>query len=427
MLSGTASRRLQVVTQHLSGRSSSNVAFEQCAGNSSKRGDDIVIVGAVRTALCKGKKGAFKDTHWTHLLAAVLREVVVRSKVSAADVEDVQVGTVLARCGGATEARMAAFNAGIPYTAAVTTTNRQCASGLQAVANIASALQAGYIRVGIAAGVESMSLSVRNTEFHSQSLVTQEAKDCTLPMGITSENVASDFGISREAQDEFAFQSQAKAMKAQDANLFQPEIVPVTTTVLDPVTGASETVVVRLDEGIRPTTREGLKNLKPAFNPKGCSTAGNSSQVTDGASAILLTTRDEALKRGLPILGKFLTYAVVGVPPRVMGVGPAYAIPKALEQAGLSADQIDIFEINEAFASQALYCIDKLGIDKEKVNPQGGAIALGHPLGCTGARLVTTILNQLRTTNQRFGVVSMCVGSGMGAAAVLEAEEQIKY
>jgi len=411
-----ASRRVQTVARHLG--SVQVPTPSKCAAELSvQRDDDVVIIGAVRTALGKAKKGAFKDTHWTHLLSVVLREVLVRSKVSGEDVEDIQVGTVLAKCGGATEARMAALNAGIPHTAAVATTNRQCSSGLQAMANIASSLQAGYIRVGIAAGVESMSLSVRNTEFHEQSLVTQEARDCTLPMGITSENVASDFGMTRQQQDEFALRSQEKALNAQQRGLFDAEIVAVPVKAED-----GSTILVKEDEGIRPTTLAGLSALKPAFAATGVSTAGNSSQVTDGASAVLLMTRVEAHRRGLPVLGRMISFAVAGVPPRVMGVGPAYAIPKALAQAGLNVGDIDIFEINEAFASQALYCANKLGIPAEKLNPVGGAIALGHPLGCTGARLVTTLLHHLRRERLQTGVVSMCIGSGMGAAAVFVAE-----
>jgi len=240
-------------------------------------------------------------------------------------------------------------------------------------------------------------------------------------MGITSENVASEFGITRAQQDQFACQSQARAARAQQQGLFKDEIIPVTVTIKDKDGNASQ-VVVDKDDGIRETTLEALTKLRPAFKKDGSTTAGNSSQVSDGAAAILVMTRGEAKRRGLKPIGKFISYSVVGVPPYVMGIGPAYAIPSALKQAGLTVQDIDVFEINEAFASQALYSVQKLGIPQEKVNPLGGAIALGHPLGCTGARQISTLIYQLRRTNSRYGVVSMCIGTGMGAAGVFEAE-----
>ncbi|EDL09222.1 mCG20972, isoform CRA_b [Mus musculus] len=260
---------------------------------------------------------------------------------------------------------------------------------------------------------------------------------------MTSENVAERFGISRQKQDDFALASQQnehhgadegeamivlrhpiptkRAASAQSRGCFRAEIVPVTTTVLDDK-GDKKTITVSQDEGVRPsTTMQGLAKLKPAFKDGGSTTAGNSSQVSDGAAAVLLARRSKAEELGLPILGVLRSYAVVGVPPDVMGIGPAYAIPAALQKAGLTVNDIDIFEINEAFASQAVYCVEKLGIPAEKVNPLGGAIALGHPLGCTGARQVVTLLNELKRRGRRaYGVVSMCIGTGMGAAAVFE-------
>ncbi|XP_035515578.1 3-ketoacyl-CoA thiolase, peroxisomal isoform X2 [Morone saxatilis] len=248
-----------------------------------------------------------------------------------------------------------------------------------------------------------------------------KARDCFIPMGITSENVAERFGVSREKQDAFALSSQLKAARAQSLGLFDQEIVPVTTKVIDD-SGKEREVTVAKDEGIRAgTTMEGLSKLRPAFKPDGSTTAGNSSQVSDGAAAVLVGRRSAVEALGLPVLGVLRASAVVGVPPDVMGIGPAFAIPAALEQAGLSVSDIDVFEINEAFASQAVYCVEKLGIPPEKVNPNGGAIALGHPLGCTGARQVVTLLNELRRRGRRaYGVVSMCIGTGMGAAAVFE-------
>ncbi|NXK63011.1 THIKB thiolase, partial [Sylvietta virens] len=278
-------------------------------------------------------------------------------------------------------------------------------------------------------------------DISSNMMDNSKARDCLIPMGITSENVAEKFGVSRKKQDAFALASQqnspavhlqniltfhtlfffTRAAKAQQMGLFKTEIVPVTTTVADNE-GNRKTITVHQDEGIRPsTTLEGLAKLKPAFKEDGSTTAGNASQVSDGAAAVLLAKRSKAAQLGLPVLGVLRSFAVVGVPPDVMGIGPAYAIPVAVEKAGLTLNDIDIYEINEAFASQAVYCVEKLGIPMEKVNPLGGAIALGHPLGCTGARQVVTLLNELKRRGKRaYGVVSMCIGTGMGAAAVFE-------
>jgi len=319
---------------------------------------------------------------------------------------------------------MAQFAAGYPETACLATTNRQCSSGLQAFVNIAGAIRTGQIKVGVAAGVESMSQhGFQNGvgKLNEKLLENQQAADCLIPMGITSENVAEINHISRQTQDEFAANSQDKAAKAQKSGLFKDEIVPVTTVITLP-SGETKTVTIEEDDGIRATTVSALAQLKPAFKKDGSTTAGNSSQVSDGAAAVLVMTRAEAEKRGLPVLGRFISSAVVGVPPNIMGVGPAFAIPVALEKGGLAVGDIDIYEINEAFASQASYCINKLGIPLSKVNPLGGAIALGHPLGCTGARMIGTLLHQLRRTKKRYGVVSMCIGTGMGMAAVFEAE-----
>jgi acetyl-CoA acyltransferase 1 len=384
----------------------------------------VVIITAIRTPICKAKRCAFKDTHWTDLLTAALKGVLDKSGVPAKDVEDVQVGTVLAAGGGATEAKMSLFAAGYPDSVCLATTNRQCSSGLQAFVNIAGAIRTGQIKIGVAAGVESMSMhGFQNGvgKLNKNIMQAPEAVDCLLPMGITSENVAESFKISRQAQDEFAASSQSKAAKAQKNGLFKDEIIPVNTVTVN-AEGKETPITVSADDGIRATTPAALAELKPAFKKDGSTTAGNSSQVSDGAAAVLVMTRAEATRRGLPILGKFISAAVVGVPPKVMGIGPAYAIPAALEKSGLTINDIDVYEINEAFASQAYYSIVKLGIPMEKVNPLGGAIALGHPLGCTGARMIGTLLHQLRRSKQKYGVVSMCIGTGMGMAGVFEAE-----
>ncbi|XP_068176873.1 3-ketoacyl-CoA thiolase, peroxisomal [Antennarius striatus] len=384
---------------------------------------DVVVVHGRRTAVGKAKRGSFKDTTPDELLSAVMTSVLRDVGLDPSKLGDVCVGNVLQPGAGALMARVAHFLSGFPETVPVYTVNRQCSSGLQALLNIAGAIKSGSIDLGLACGVESMSLrSVGNLGDVSSRLVDHEkARDCLIPMGITSENVAERFEISRERQDAFALSSQLKAARAQSAGVFQQEIVPVSTRLVD-AGGAEQAVTVTEDDGIRPgTTLEGLGKLKPAFKPGGSTTAGNSSQVSDGAAAVLIGRRAAVEALGLPVLGVLRASAVVGVPPDIMGVGPAVAIPAALEQAGLTIADIDVFEINEAFASQAVYCVDKLGIPLEKVNPNGGAIALGHPLGCTGARQVVALLHELRRRNRRaFGVVSMCIGTGMGAAAVFE-------
>jgi len=389
----------------------------------SKSDDDVVIVSALRTPITKAKRGAFKDTHPTDLLVAVLKSTLERTKIDPKIVGDIQVGWVLAPGGGATQARMAMFLAGFPEDVPIATTNRQCSSGLQAFANIAAAIKNGSIDVGIACGVESMSLhemAASVGEMNPKIFENAKSKECLLGMGETSENVAEKFGISREKQDEFSFLSQEKAAQAQKLGKFDNEIIPVTTVVNTPE--GEKTITVAKDEGVRKTTREALAKLKPAFKEGGSTTAGNSSQVSDGAAAVLAMRRSVAKKLGLPILGVFRSFAVVGVPPSLMGIGPAYAIPAALEKAGLKVADINVYEINEAFASQATYTVEKLGIPMDRVNPNGGAIALGHPLGCTGARQIGTLLNELHRTKGRYGVTSMCIGTGMGAAAVFERE-----
>ncbi|KAJ8375004.1 hypothetical protein SKAU_G00055840 [Synaphobranchus kaupii] len=315
------------------------------------------------------------------------------------------------------------FSVGSQSQSPVYTVNRMCSSGLQALFNIAGGIRNGSYDLGLACGVESMTLrSASNPgDVSSRLMDFEKARDCIIPMGITSENVAERFGISREKQDAFALSSHQKASRAQKLGLFDQEITPVTTKFVGE-DGTERAVTVTKDDGIRPsTTLEGLGKLRPAFKPDGSTTAGNASQVTDGAAAVLVGRRSAVEAQGLPVLGILRASAVVGVPPDVMGIGPAYAIPAALRKAGLTVADIDVFEINEAFASQAVYCVEKLGIPLEKVNPNGGAIALGHPLGCTGARQVVTLLNELQRRSKRaYGVVSMCIGTGMGAAAVFE-------
>ncbi|XP_064906428.1 3-ketoacyl-CoA thiolase, peroxisomal isoform X2 [Columba livia] len=386
-------RRAQVVLGHLAGPTpgtGTGLRAAPCGSHSRTSPDDVVVVHGRRTAIGRAKRGGFKDTTPDELLSAVMTAVLKDVNLRPEVLGDICVGNVLQPGAGALIARVAQFLSGIPETVPCSSVNRQCSSGLQAIINIAGGIRNGSYDIGLACG-------------------------------ITSENVAEKFGVSRKKQDAFALASQQKAAKAQQMGLFKTEIVPVTTTVVDNE-GNRKTITVHQDEGIRPsTTLEGLAKLKPAFKEDGSTTAGNASQVSDGAAAVLLAKRSKAAQLGLPVLGVLRSFAVVGVPPDVMGIGPAYAIPAALEKAGLTLNDIDIFEINEAFASQAMYCVEKLGIPMEKVNPLGGAIALGHPLGCTGARQVVTLLNELKRRGKRaYGVVSMCIGTGMGAAAVFE-------
>uniref|UniRef100_UPI0037E8AC59 3-ketoacyl-CoA thiolase, peroxisomal n=1 Tax=Semicossyphus pulcher TaxID=241346 RepID=UPI0037E8AC59 len=419
--------RLKIISGHLSPRGSSELRRDlwraECGSAGSSSPEDVVVVHGRRTAIGKAKRGAFKDTTPDELLSAVMTAVMTDVGLSPNKLGDVCVGNVLQPGAGALMARVAHFLSGFPETVPTYTVNRQCSSGLQALFNIAGAIRSRSIDLGLACGVESMSLRAigKPGDVSSRLMDNEKARDCIIPMGITSENVAERFGVSRETQDAFAVSSQHKAARAQSAGLFQQEIVPVIIRSVDEQ-GKELQVTVAKDDGIRAgTTLAGLAKLRPAFKPDGTTTAGNSSQVSDGAAAVLIGRRSAVEALGLPVLGVLRASAVVGVPPDVMGIGPAYAIPAALEQAGLTVADIDVFEINEAFASQAVYCVEKLGIPLEKVNPNGGAIALGHPLGCTGARQVVTLLNELRRRGRRaYGVVSMCIGTGMGAAAVFE-------
>ncbi|KAI3885591.1 hypothetical protein MKX03_009289 [Papaver bracteatum] len=432
-----AINRQRVLLEHLrpssSQRSESAISPSVClAGDSAAYqrtaafGDDVVIVAAYRTALCKSKRGGFKDTLPDDILAPVLRAVMEKTNVNPAEVGDIVVGTVLAPGSQrASECRMAAFYAGFPDTVPIRTVNRQCSSGLQAVADVAAAIKAGFYDVGIGAGLESMTVNPMAWEgsINPRASTIKQAQDCLLPMGVTSENVAHRFGVTRTEQDQAAVESHRRAAAATAAGKFKDEIVPVHTKIVDPKTGEEKSVTISVDDGIRPsTTVADLAKLRAVFKKDGTTTAGNSSQVSDGAGAVLLMKRSLAMQKGLPILGVFRSFVAVGVEPDVMGVGPAVAIPAAVKAAGLELDDIDLFEINEAFGSQFVYCRNKLGLDPAKVNVNGGAMAIGHPLGATGARCVATLLHEMkrRGKDSRFGVISMCIGTGMGAAAVFE-------
>ena len=382
---------------------------------------EVVVVSAVRTAIGKGVKGSLKDTRPDTMLAAVLAEAVKRSRLDPKTIDDVVVGTAMPEAEqGMNVARISALMAGLPDSVPAVTINRFCSSGLQSLAQGAAAILAGWQNVVVSGGVESMSqIAMGGQKPSPNPELMDEHPEAYTPMGITAENVAERFHVSREDQDAFSYRSHKKAVDAIEHGRFVEEILPLDTRVF--TDGAWQAIRFDRDEGPRPdTTVEKLSKLKPAFKSTGTVTAGSSSQISDGAAAEVIAARDFAEANGLAILGVLKSYQVVGVPPEIMGVGPRYAIPKALEAAGLSIGDIDVFELNEAFASQALYCQRELGIPDDKLNPNGGAIALGHPLGCTGARMTATLLYELRRRKARYGVVSMCIGGGMGAAAVFE-------
>ncbi|KAN0098531.1 thiolase [Hyaloscypha variabilis] len=426
-----AQNRLTQVSGHLAG-SKSTVAATKGDSSSAranllqKNPDDVVVTACLRTAFTKGGKGGFKDTAAADLLAGAFKSLIERSKIDPALVEDIAVGSVLPPGGGATEFRAAALVAGFPVSAAVKSLNRQCSSGLQACVDIANAISTGMIEVGVGAGVESMSLQYGPgavTEFSELLESHPESRNCKVPMGVLSEKMAKDRGVSRKLQDEFAASSYQKAIKAQEAGLFDEEIAPLTVKWEDPKTGDVKEITVSKDDGVRPgITAESLGKIKPAFAKDGSIHAGNASQISDGAAAVLLMKRSTAERLGQTILGKYVAASVVGVAPLLMGIGPWAAIPKVFAKAGINKDDVDIFEINEAFASQCVWCANELGLDQKKINPKGGAIAFGHPLGCTGARQVSTLLYELRRRGEKVGVTSMCVGTGMGMAAVWVAE-----
>jgi acetyl-CoA acyltransferase 1 len=386
----------------------------------------VVVTCALRSAITKGGKGGFKDTPAADILLGTYQALLKRSGIDPSLVEDIAVGAVLAPGGGATEFRAAALAAGFPVTTSTKSLNRQCSSGLQACVDIANAIKSGMIEVGIGAGAESMSLQYGPqavTEFSEQLEGHKLAAECKVPMGVLSEKMAKAKNIPRSAQDDFAASSFQKAVEAQKKGLFDEEIAPLKVKWTDPKTDEEKEITVARDDGVREgITAQSLGKIKAAFSKDGSIHAGNASQISDGAAAVLLMKRSTAQRLNQPILGKFVQASIVGVPPLLMGVGPAAAIPVVLKKTGLDKDDVDIWEINEAFASQCLYCVNELGIDVKKVNPKGGAIAFGHPLGVTGARQVSTLLTELRRTKQKIGVTSMCIGTGMGMAAVWVAE-----
>jgi acetyl-CoA acyltransferase len=387
---------------------------------------DAYIVTSIRTPGCKRKKGAFKDTRPEDLLSFILTAVVEKTEnLEKKDVEDIMIGCSFPEAEqGLNIGRIAPQIAGFPVNVTGATVNRFCASGLEAIAQSVMRVMAGWSDIVIGGGLESMTYVPMGGNLprpHPQ--YTKKLADLYASMGITAENVAGRYNVSREAQDEFAYQSQMKAAEAKNKNLFK-EIVPTPATRYVQQEGGtykSETFLQDFDDGIREeTTLEGLASLNPVFAAGGSVTAGNSSQMTDGAAASVIMSEGKVKALGLKPVARFKCYTTVGCKPDEMGIGPALAIPKLLKMAGMDLKDIGLFEINEAFASQALYCIDTLGIDIQNVNIHGGAIALGHPLGCTGAKLCATLLNNMQERGVKYGVESMCIGGGMGAAALFE-------
>lgn len=388
---------------------------------------EAVIVSLARTAVGKAKKGSLAETRVEDLGKAVLEAVIDRAPgLKKEDVEDIILGCAMPEGEqGLNVARIISLYAGYPVTVPALTVNRFCSSGLQAIAFAAERIMLGHAEVIIAGGVESMS-HVPMTGFKPAPHVriVEEMPEVYMGMGHTAEEVARRFGIDREAQDAFAVQSHRKAAAAIAAGRFQEEIVPVTvskTSTDEQGRVRNQTFTFDTDEGVRADTSvEGLGRLKPAFSVKGSVTAGNTSQTSDGAAAVAVMSREKANDLGLTPLAAFRSYALAGVEPEVMGVGPVKAIPKALQMAGIAKEDVNLFEINEAFASQCVHIIRTLELDEKKVNVNGGAIALGHPLGCTGAKLTVSLISELARRGGGYGVVSMCIGGGMGAAGVFE-------
>ncbi len=387
---------------------------------------DAVIVSAVRTAVGKAPRGLLRDTRPDEMAAAVIREAVRRVPGLAPDaVEDVVLGCAMPEGEqGYNVARVAALRAGLPVTACAQTINRFCSSGLQAIATASYEVMTGQVDVVVAGGVESMSLvPMIGNKYAPNPHFTADWPEVFISMGLTAENVARRFDVSREDQDAFSLRSHERAAAATTAGRFVDEILPLTVTRWEEGDGRPQRreAVVAADEGVRrDTSLERLSALPPVFARDGRVTAGNSSQTSDGAAATVVMAGEVAERLGVRPLGVFRAFAAAGVAPEIMGIGPVEAVPKALRHAGVRLQDVDLIELNEAFAAQAIAVVRMLDLDEERVNPNGGAIALGHPLGCTGARMTVTLLAEMLRRGARYGVVTMCVGGGMGAAGVFE-------
>jgi acetyl-CoA acyltransferase len=389
--------------------------------------EEAVIVSAVRTAVGKARSGALRGTRPDDLASAAIVEALRRAPaLEPADVDDVILGCAMPEAEqGMNVARIASLRAGIPVSASAVTVNRFCSSGLQSIAYAAERVMCGFASTIVAGGTESMSLvPMGGHKVAPNPTLIDEYPDVYLSTGLVAENHARESAITREEQDTFALTSHRRAVAAIDSGRFVDEIVPVQASVVEPSSDRHPTVrafTFAVDEGPRrDTTPEALAKLKPAFHASGSVTAGNSSQMSDGAAAVIVTSGRRARELGLEPLGRFVGFATAGVDPERFGIGPVPAIQKVLKLTGLTLDQIELVELNEAFAAQVLACLKALPIDPDRLNVNGGAIALGHPLGCTGAKLTTSILYEMRRRQARYGMVTMCVGGGMGAAGIFE-------
>jgi len=385
---------------------------------------EAVIVSSVRTAVGKALKGTLRQFRPDDMAAAAIEGALERvPAIKPEMVEDVILGCAMPEGEqGMNVARISALLAGVPHTASAMTINRFCSSGLQAIALAARAVEFGECDVAVAGGTESMSLvPMGGQRFSPNPTLVDVQPEIYLGMGLTAERLAKEYGIDREQTDAFALASHQKAVAAIDAGRFEDEIVPLTVTPPSNNGAAPEPIVFDTDEGPRrDTSLAALGKLRPAFAADGVVTAGNASQMSDGAAATVVVAAEKAKELGLSPIARLVSFAVAGVPPEIMGIGPVEAIPKALARAGLKLEDMEVIELNEAFATQALAVIKAAGLDPEKVNVNGGAVALGHPLGCTGAKLSTQMLYELRRREARYGLVTMCVGGGMGAAGVFE-------
>ena len=383
------------------------------------------IVAAYRTPATKAYKGKLRDVRPDDLAAAAIRGVVERTGLDPLLLDDVIIGCAFPEAEqGMNVARVAAFKAGIPYQVPGQTVNRFCSSGLQTIAAAAERIMAGFADCIIAGGTESMSMiPMGGNKYSANPSLVASWPECYASMGITAELMVEKYGVSREEQDAFALDSHRKAAAAIAEGRFGDEIIPVEAKrcALEQGKMHCDTELVSVDDGVRgDSTPAALAKLKPAFKLNGSVTAGNSSQMTDGAAAVLVVSEAFLERTGMKPLARFVCFAVKGVPPEIMGTGPVEAIPAALKMAGLAMEQIALFELNEAFAVQSIACIRELALDPARVNVNGGAIALGHPLGCTGAKLTATLLHELKRRGERYGCVSMCIGGGMGAAGIFE-------
>jgi acetyl-CoA acyltransferase len=388
---------------------------------------DAVIVSAVRTAVGKAPKGTLRNTRPDEMGAAVIEEALRRAEgVGKSEIEDVIMGCAMPEAEqGMNVARAAAIRAGLPVETSAMTVNRFCSSGLQSIAIAADRIRTGSCDVIVAGGLETMSMIPMGGHIiRPNPYLVEHYPDFYLNMGLATENVARKYEVSREEQDAFALRSHRRAAAAQESGKFDEEIVPLKVTFEELNEKGKKTareVTFDKDEGVRrDSSEEGLAKLRPAFHAKGTITAGNASQMSDGAAAALIMSDERARRLNLKPLARFVAYATAGCPPEEMGIGPVHAIPKVLKIAGLKLEEIDVIELNEAFAAQSVAVIKTLGLDPERVNVNGGAIALGHPLGCTGAKLTASILRELERRGGRYGMVTMCVGGGMGAAGIFE-------